>query len=612
MIKDWTNRVHCGNNLTILKEMPSNSVDVVITSPPYWGLRDYKKATDIWDGDPNCEHEWGESYTRHQEAPGKNSLVKQKGLEYTVTTHICTKCGAWRGQLGLEPHPDLYIKHMVQVFREVKRVLKETGSFYLNLGDSYYGGPMMGMSTRLSLEENKDDKMSKLEKPSVTPTQDGLWMQPKQLLLIPTRLAQALQEDGWILRNDIIWSKPNPMPCSVKDRLNNTYEHIFFFVKNDKYYYDLDSIREQPSTGTNYVRRASGDKGNEGSMNRQMNEDISNNPLGKNPGDFIDIFQNTDYETKAKIAEYHIKEIYKLSKIRPRETYNAKFKNDGEGTDGKSVQEFLVSIRRTTEEYIDKHEIKDPTVVRILSDYAHGYAGDPLGKNPGDFFYIGSDSDDVFPITVQPFKDAHFAVFPPELVIKPLKASCPRSICKQCGKPRERITEDIDNHTEEQKQRLAEQRERQKKYIEDGGGRGSVPDGDLVEVNHVTTGWTSCDCDIPEKEKYTPGIVLDPYMGSGTTGLVAKQLGFRWIGIDINPDYCKMAQNRIDKLCATYEWEQDGLDLSNLDISYETKEYEEKKRQTRIYKEKPGETSFDDLFGETEEKDERGDNEWEL
>ncbi len=564
------NKIYAGDNIECMKKLPSESIDCVITSPPYWGLRDYSSAADkIWDSDPNCQHEWGESYTRHQEAPGKTSLVKQKGLEYTVTTHTCIKCGAWRGQFGLEPHPNLYIKHLVDICREIKRVLKKTGSFYLNLGDSYWGGAMISMSTRLAQEENANGKMKDLEKPKMNLKPDGVWLRSKQLLLIPARVAQALQEDGWILRNDIIWNKPNPMPTSVIDRLNNTYEHIFFFVKDENYFYDLDVIREKPSTGVDYTRKASGVKGNEGAMNRQSIQDISNNPLGKNPGDFTSIFSNSESEKLANEANYHVQQIFILAKERERETYGGKYKDCGLGKDGKSTQEYLVAIRKTADEYIKEHKLTD-TLAKVVKDYAHGYAGNPSGKNPGD----------IFTITVQPFAEAHFAVFPPELARKPMISSCPKEICTECGSPRERILEDAKILTPEQQEDLKEQRKKQKKYKEEsGGGRGRIPSGDLVNAEKVTVGWTKCECGEP----FAPGVVLDPFNGSGTTCLVAKQEGRRFIGFDINPEYCEMARNRISKVTNTDEW-------GGKNYNYPLKSYF--KSKVRGYTSPDGETSI--------------------
>ena len=148
-------------------EMPDGFVDLVFTSPPYWGLRDY-------------------------------------GVD---------------GQIGFEDHPQKYIDKIVEVSRAVRRILKKSGSYYLVLGDTYCG---TGAKRKI----------------------DGSnWLQPKQLLLLPSRIAVALQGDGWVLRNDCIWYKPNHMPSSVKDRRTTSFEHVFHFVKSRRYYYDLDSIR---------------------------------------------------------------------------------------------------------------------------------------------------------------------------------------------------------------------------------------------------------------------------------------------------------------------------------------------------------------------------------
>lgn len=583
MEKNMINKIHCGDNIELLKQLPDESVDCVITSPPYWGLRNYGMDSEkIWDGDPNCDHTWGESYTRHQEAPGKTSLVKQKGLAYTITTNVCTKCGAWKGQFGLEPHPNLYIIHLVEICREVRRVLKKTGCFYLNLGDSYWGGPMISMSTRLAREENADGKMKDLEKPKLDCKPDGKWLRSKQLLLIPTRVAQALQEDGWILRNDIIWHKPNPMPTSVVDRLNNVYEHIFFFTKDEDYYYDLDIIREIPATGLGYTREASGVKGNEGAMNRQSTQDISNNPLGKNPGDvstFGTYFGvDPELEKLQNEIQYHLQKIFILAKERERETYNGKYKDCGPGKDGQSVQQYLVSVRRTAEEYVKENNLTD-SLAKAIKDYAHGYAGNPSGKNPGD----------IFTITVQPFAEAHFAVFPPELVRKPLISSCPKEICTKCGSPRERILQDMKQLTPEQEKELKDQREKQQQYIAEGGGRGRVPNGDLVNTEKVTVGWTKCNCGAP----FAPGVVLDPFSGSGTTCLVAKEEGRRFIGFDINPVYCDMARNRLAKVTNVDEW---GGKNYNFELKSFYKSKVRKKENVVEGGERPIENVLDDFF----------------
>ena len=607
-MKEFTNKIHCGDNLELLKQLPDNSIDVVITSPPYWGLRDYSDAAEkIWGGDPDCEHDFSESHTRHQEAPGKTSLVKQKGLEYTVTTHTCSKCGAWKGQFGLEPHPQMYIDHSVEIYREVMRVLKSTGSFYLNIGDSYHSSPAGNKELKQSISKGTAKAQDEAQKKKIFRT-DGKWLQSKQLLLIPSRVAAALQEDGWILRSDIIWAKPNPMPCSVQDRLNNTYEHVFHFVKNQDYYYDLDEIRVPPSTGFDYVRKASAQKGNEGAMSRQGEDDIANNPLGKNPGDFFDIFNDDEYKENMRKARIHMQKITELSRKKERKGYDKKYSEESaNNTDGKSVLENVAMIRRTTDEYIKDNGIEGK-VAHILKRFAHEYAGNPLGKNPGDF-YVGTDYNNYLPVTVKPFADAHFAVFPPELLHVPLKSSCPKQICIHCGKPRERITENIDILTDEQKEELSKQRARQREYIEetrDGkknakGSRGCIPSSDLIPVAHETVGWTTCDCAEP---KYTPGIVLDPFNGSGTSCLVAKGLGFRYIGFDINPEYCKMAESRIEKAVAVDIWSSNKVDINDVEpkkATFDQKNVMRKKSDVGLHE---GEAGLSVFLGEEEKKEE--------
>ena len=237
-----TNTIHTGDCFDVLPTLPDESVHMVMTSPPYWNLRDYDHAD----------------------------------------------------QLGLEPESDQYVQNMADVFDEVKRVLRPDGSLWLNLGDTY---------------ENKD------------------------LQQIPARVALELQQRGWILRNRVTWAKPNPMPQSVKDRLNDTTEAVFHFVKHKSYWYDLDAIREPHAKST-------------------------------------------------------------------RERMGKGYKNINEGA------------QWTNDSDPGSHNnggIKDPS--RNLDDNQH-----PKGKNPGD----------IFNVSLKPFSETHFAVYPPELCEKPIKASCPK------------------------------------------------------------------------------------------------------------------------------------------------------------------------------------------
>lgn len=178
------NRVYNVDALTLLRALPTGSVDCCVTSPPYFGLRDY--------GVP--------------------------------------------GQIGMERTPQEYVQTLVMLFRELRRVLKDTGTFWLNLGDSYNGsgkgdgnGNHVQVSNKGSIIERRTDI-------------DGL--APKNLLLIPHRVAIALQDDGWIVRQDNVWHKPNPMPESVTDRTTRAHEYVFQLVKSGRYYFDKDAIAE--------------------------------------------------------------------------------------------------------------------------------------------------------------------------------------------------------------------------------------------------------------------------------------------------------------------------------------------------------------------------------
>jgi len=231
-----------GNCIDSLKTLEDKSVNCCVTSPPYWGLRDYGTAE--WQGgNPNCSHKRD---SKHSDS----CSTGQKNLEGAIGDGIykteCPKCGATRkdSQLGLEETPEEYVANMVKVFSEVKRVLTKDGTLWLNLGDTYSAQrwtkkgetkteaqPMNGM---------KDNHRA------IAPIKNS-GIPDKNLVGIPWRVAFALQADGWYLRQDIIWHKPNPMPESVTDRCTKAHEYIFLLSKSSKYYYDHEAIMEEAS-----------------------------------------------------------------------------------------------------------------------------------------------------------------------------------------------------------------------------------------------------------------------------------------------------------------------------------------------------------------------------
>lgn len=248
------NKTYNESCLDTLGRISDNYLDCVVTSPPYWGLRDYGLEPSIWDAQDGCLHEWGSEFlgdTREIGAGhGGNSnrcLEKNRFVDGKPKPHIkisqgqfCTKCSAWHGNLGLEPTPELYVQHIVQIFNQIKRALKPEGTVWLNLGDSYWRNPAKGN------QENGGHAGLHTGRTTAGAMQCKSCKLPeKNLLGIPWRVAFALQADGWYLRSDIIWHKPNPMPESVTDRPTKSHEYIFLLTKSAKYYYDINAIREK-------------------------------------------------------------------------------------------------------------------------------------------------------------------------------------------------------------------------------------------------------------------------------------------------------------------------------------------------------------------------------
>ena len=412
------NTVRRADATVFLKGLRDECVDTAVTSPPYWGLRDY-------------------------------------GV---------------KGQIGLEATPQEYVGRITQIFRELRRVLKPHGSLYLNLGDTYCStkGSCVnaGGSTR-SLARSAYKDLAGKSNPNRMLAPDGRWLQPKQLLMIPARVAISLQDDGWILRNAIIWHKPNGMPSSVKDRLTNKHEYVFHFVKSERYYFNLDAIRTphrsaHPQGASRRTREGRTRRTERHLLGlRARGKGYIGHPLGRNPGDVL----TCSPETRTLGAVLGKRGAVKVP--------------GGSGWLGHPPGGMARIVRE-----------RDP---RWLPEG---------GRNPGDFWSISP----------QPFRGAHFAVFPEALCETPIKATCPSSVCACCGLPKQMLP-------------------RSKRAAQDGRpGR--------------TTVRGACRC----AGEFHPGVVLDPFAGSGTALAVAAKLGRFFLGCDLNGDYVKLARARLRNL----------------------------------------------------------------
>ena len=416
------NTIHHLHVLDGFHKLPDKSIDMIMTSPPYWSMRDYGKSTDsIWGGDPNCKHVFRKKDISKRSTGGsKSSQVKmhQDGVaSFHHTSRFCCKCGAWKGQLGLEPTIELFIEHLVNVFDEGRRVLKDTGTCWVNLGDTYY---RQSCSQKEAGKRGSDNRAN-----------EGL--KPKCLSLIPFRFALAMIERGWVLRNVIIWHKPNCVPSSAQDRFTVDFDYLFLFSKSPKYYFE-----------------------------KQL-------------------------------------EKQKTKPFKPRLSKHKAWDND---------------------RFLERGKGKNS-----IMKY------NPQGRNKRC----------VWAICSQPLKEAHFAVFPEELCKIPIKAGCPKQVCKKCGMPKLVIT--TGGNPVAFNVRVRDAKNKKIEYIDRKASKKELealrPSIDVSEKKQRAI--FQCGC----HAGYKPGVVLDPFTGSGTTALVAEKTGCDYLGFELNPEYLEIARNRL-------------------------------------------------------------------
>jgi len=470
------NNILQGDVIDKLKEIADSTVQCVVTSPPYWGLRDYGTAS--WEGgDENCEHLAAKEKSRYdykmQEGSRHSEIAKTtKGTDQARWKTQCPDCGAIKKdqQIGLEETPEKYVEKMVEVFRQVKRVLKHDGTVWLNLGDSYarQGGDVKDYGNT-SINKGKVELQDKRNK-SIPP----IGLKPKDLVGIPWRVAFALQADGWWLRQDIIWHKPNPMPESVTDRCTKSHEYIFLLTKSAKYYYDADAIRESAKDW--------------GTRDRSNMRNGTQDPLLKHHGlkdaNFAEFGRNKrsvwkiDQKPYAVIEPEFRKEVIEYRDL-PNQEEIREYLSNARKSKGLTIQQIEEHYgNQAGHHWLEKNgsypSADDWKKLKILLEF-----DDKYDECMTTIFYKsglkqdnpkGANKKSVWTITTQPYKEAHFAVFPPKIP----------ELCIKAGSAK----------------------------------------GD---------------------------IILDPFFGSGTTGFVAQRLGRKWIGIELNSDYIKIAEKRFQQ-----------------------------------------------------------------
>ncbi|KKN49561.1 hypothetical protein LCGC14_0641260 [marine sediment metagenome] len=442
-----------------------------------------------------------------------------------------------KGQIGLEPTLEEFISKLLKITAELKRVLKPTGVMYWNHGDCYGGSQGRGEGKGNEYGQMKSQKKS----------------MAKCLMLQNYRLIIEMINQGWILRNTIIWHKPNHMPSSVKDRFSNSYEPVFMLVKNNnpQYYYNtktglmMDRKPKELKKGIDWGFEEIGiiDKN---TFNVRVKDAKKKRFLQGATKEEIENYK----KGKIKKVNYwqSIKYWFDLDAVRvPSQEPNQERPRMGQGNQTiykqkrtkipkENAESFGSPRARRYRKTQDKEYLEHFRKKGSGGHYDYGGINDPKarkeiikrmiqrGKNPGD----------VWKIATQPFPEAHFATFPVKLITPMILSSCPKEICKKCGKARVRIVKGI-------------QDKKPSNYRRDGGGimgrkedqRGGL--SGYKKTDFQTLGWTDCKC----KAGFEAGITLDPFIGSGTVGVVARRYGRNWLGIELNPKYIKMAKQRI-------------------------------------------------------------------
>lgn len=486
-----------GHWLDQAKKLADNSVHMAVCSPPYWGLRNYKTEPQIWGNEHKCEHEWA-TYKSNGQSGGNSPKVAIKGVENFqafkgATCATCATCGAWKGELGQEPTPALFIEHLVAIFREVRRVLRPDGTLWINIGDSYAtgagsaksaGGKNFGKSNMLidaGLYPRSQVNRNKI---------DGL--KTGDLVGIPWALAMALRTDGWYLRRDNIWHKQSCMPESV---MGWRWEKCKIKVKGHE--------RGTTDWSNSTELRPQSDSRHTGPYeDAQWKDCPSCHKCEKNDG--LVLRKGSGRCTTSH--EY----VFHFSKS---ENYYYDSEAVAEKSGGQNGA--AASFARETKD----HVIPNQSAAQHRLD------------RPATFDTGTRNKRSVWTLAPEPYSEDHFAAYPSELPTICIKAgTSEHGCCADCGSPYARVV---------RTKAMVINRYRNEKT-----GNRTGASGTMVEpAERETLGWRkTCNC---ETKATAPPIVLDPFGGRGTTGAAAARLGRDVILCELQPEYVPMIRKNI-------------------------------------------------------------------
>jgi DNA modification methylase len=522
-----------GDAMEQLRKLPDESVQVIVTSPPYYALRDYGNPPTVWRGDSECEHEWGEERTVRRTRSDNAGLVGLRG-EHDRPSQVyldkdrvgtscgqwCQHCGAWRGCLGLEPTPSMYAEHLVWFSMEFWRVLRPDGIFFLNLGDSYAS---QGGKTPEQPRHWDEWEKNYIGFHETRRLASEIGLKPTDLVGIPWMVAFAMRDAGWYLRSEspvvqdwrcpscgdsmtvvrentdgeIIWEKPNPLPDSTPDRPTRCHEYVFQFTKSPEavYWVNHDKARAtriKPSPDYIYIHKTRGEFRTAPDDYEPGSPEWSRINLWKGRRYFYDGFavRETSTERPSGNVERKVATEGEYDRVNTHRGFSIPYEPDGTGRNLRSVWTF------------------------------------PVGSYSG----------------------AHFAVFNPELPRRCIMAGTSIHACPHCGAPWDRVldastyipskfTADVDGLVEASRpQKTSNPQSSRSLHRGDGG----------VYFTGRMSGWIpTCDC--PDNDGSARCLVLDPFAGSGTTGVAGYNLGRDVVLIDLKKEFAEMAARRLLK-----------------------------------------------------------------
>ena len=510
----------------------------------YYGLRSYGIEPQVWGGDPNCCHDFGDegkSGQRLRNGIGSDTAkVAFAEILHPSTGAFC-RCGAWKGDLGLEPDLGMYLDHMVEIMRAVWRVMRKDATCWLNIGDSYANASQGNNngSGASGLKRNVRDEAARLRCLAENKIGRGHasarllphGFKPKDLMLIPWRLANRLQEDGWWVRSAICWSKRAPMPESCTDRPTSAWEPVFLLMKSGSPQFwthrDRAGSRTKPAPDYRWVDHDYDDAETDVEPPNWRMEPAKAKKITS-----LTSASSIGYAPPGQAPSSNARSPKRWSRINQWQAHDYFY-------DAEAVKEAA--------EYGENRGTYAGGNARILEANVCSGGVTLSDKGMARQKVTKRNLRNVWTLGPEPFPESHFAVFPTEIPRRCINAGTSETgVCLKCGAPWCRVTrvERVAHAQPPGRGGAARQNAYYGEAPRDGGAVSSKSmfNTGLVPVTDTIAWQPSCQCNAGAP---VPATVLDCFLGAGTTALVADRLGRHCIGIELSQKYATMAERRL-------------------------------------------------------------------